>query len=1078
MKLNQNLVLLLLIFPAFLFAQKKVTGTITDSNNVPLGGVTILIKNSSKGTTSDFDGNYSIVAKPTDQLSFSYMGFKTKTILVGEKEKINVILQEEASALEEIVIVGYQAQKKVNLSGAVDNLKASTIESRPISNLSQGLQGISPNLNIDFAGGAPGQKAKINIRGFTSINGGDPLILIDGIPSNLDELNRISPEDVEDISILKDASSAAIYGARAAFGVVLISTKSGKSEKLIVRYSTNTTMGKPTVIPNKITDPYIYLRVRETSTDNTPWDNQNYSDETYAWAKQRSDNPSGTVGVRDSKINPGAWEYMGNKDWTNYFLSGHSFSQNHNLSASGKAKNISYYLSGSYNKDKGFLKIKDDTFKRYGLRSKISVKINDWLTIGNNTYLSNTTAERPTHFSLWSIYNFHPTDWDKNPDNTWANTAVGKMGAQISDGGDLKEASTNIQTTFNWELKLIEDILKVNGDYTIERGNENRKSYKKKYMIGYGKNDIREEGENSVSMRTGKENYYVFNIYGTFSKSINNHDFSAILGYNQEQNKRHWSYIDRGGIISSSLPTIALATGDAQVDEYITSWAIRGAFFRLNYIYNQKYILELNGRYDGSSRFPKNKRFGFFPSASVAWNVHKEPFMESLSGVVSNLKLRASYGNLGNQSVGAYGYIPTMSATKGRYIIGDKLPQRVTPPSLVSPNYTWEKVESKNIGVDLGLLDNKFLLNFDAYRRDTKGMLILGKELPSVLGAREPKENAGDLKTLGWEFSLNYKDDFSLAGKPFKFNTKFIISDNKSYITRFDNPTKRLNQFYEGMQLGEIWGLQSDGLFKSENEIKQLDQSSIVPWGALPIVLGWPKFKDLDGNKKIEKGNTVENPKDLSIIGNRTPRYRYGVNASFDWNGFDGSIFLQGVGKRDYYPLDYLYWGFYQQPYAGGYKHLLDFYRGTSESAEDIKKHSASYIKAGLASANTDAFYPVLQSWLADRNVGERIDRAKGLAIPQTRYMLNGAYLRLKNITIGYSLPESITKKMKLSRFRIYVTGENLVEWSQLSKYFDPEAISDDVSKLNPAHLGSRGTASGFQYPFQRKVAVGLNVTF
>ena len=320
------------------------------------------------------------------------------------------------------------------------------------------------------------------------------------------------------------------------------------------------------------------------------------------------------------------------------------------------------------------------------------------------------------------------------------------------------------------------------------------------------------------------------------------------------------------------------------------------------------------------------------------------------------------------------------------------------------------------------------------------------------------------MRTKGWELSIGYNGDFKLSGKPFSWHAKFVLSDNTSEITKFDNPNKNLSQYYVGMKLGEIWGLQSDGLFKSKEEIAQLDESQIIPWGALTIVEGWPKYKDLDGDHKITKGTTVDKPGDLSIIGNSSPRYRYGLNLGAEWNGWDVSCFVQGIGKRDYYPISYLYWSFFQQPYAGGQVHTFDYYRESAESSEEQAKDSKSWIAAGLANQNLNSKYPVLQCWLADKNLGSGI-HAMGCAIPQTGYLLNGAYLRMKNITIGYTLPSALTQKIGISRLRVYVSGDNLFEFSELKKYFDPEAVTQNDSY-------------GYVYPFNRQYTVGLNITF
>ncbi|MGV8135122.1 MAG: SusC/RagA family TonB-linked outer membrane protein [Mangrovibacterium sp.] len=1046
-------------------------------DHLPVAGVSVSIAGTTRGTVTKANGTYSLNA-PTDAiLVFSFIGMKIQKVQVNRRTVIDIELENENTGIDEVVVVGYGSQKKINLSGAVDAIGSEQIESRPITNISEGLQGAVPNLNIDFTSGEPGKAAQINIRGITSINGGDPLILVDGVPSDSEELNRLSPEDVSSISVLKDASSAAIYGARAAFGVILITTKTGTRKGIAVNYTTNFTWSKPTVLPDKITDPYIYMRLLETSTNNTPWDNVNYSDEAYLWAKQRSEDPS----IEAVRINPNdvtSWEYMGNRDWTHYFMDTYTFSQKHHVSVSGQTEKAQYYFSASSDEQNGVLKIAEDDFKRYNIRTKVDFHLNNWLNIGNNTLISLSERSTPSYLSIWDLYNFFPTDMDKNPDGSWANTAVGIMAAKLTSGGTSNDKYDQLQSTFTGQLDFIKDVLKINADYTIRKGNDNYRRNYSKYRIGYGPDDIREEGVNRAHRSAAFDLYTVFNIYGTFQKQLGRHELNAVAGFNQEHNRNEWFMAEKDDVIAASLPTIGLASGEDNVDEDITDWTIRGAFFRLNYIYNNRYIVEFNGRYDGSSKFPSGKRFGVFPSASAAWRVDQERFMESLQNTVSSLKLRTSYGSLGNQAVGPYGYISSMNAYQGGYLIGDEVPQVVSSPGLVSPNYTWEEVSTTNVGLDLGLFENKLNLSFDFYERNTTGMLTLGRDLPDVLGANEPAENAADLKTNGWELSVEYKNMARVMGKPFRFNTRFILSDSWSEITKFDNPTKSLTQYYEGKEFGEIWGLQSDGMFNTQEEIDQLDESSIVPWGALSIVPGWPKYKDLDGNHAIEKGTTVDNPKDLSVIGNILPRYRFGFTLGFDWNGFDFRAFIQGVGKRDYYPQDYLYWGFYQQPYAGGYKHLLDFYRSSDDSEVDLSKHSQSYIDAGLTNANTDAKYPVLQSWLADRNLGERIDQAQGLAIPQTRYLLNASYLRLKNLTIGYTIPSGLTQKLNISNLRIFVSGENLTEWSGIKKFYDPEAINDVTDKINPASSTARGIGSGYAYPFQRRYSIGLNLTF
>ena len=1047
-----------------------VSGTVVDATGAPLPGATVRERATGNGTVTNIDGHFSLSVSSEASLEVSFVGYATKVVPVAGQQELKIVLVEAAAALDEVVVVGYGIQKKVNLSGSVDQIGTKELEKRPIADLSRGLQGMIPNLNIDFTSGEPGQAANINIRGEASINGGSPLILIDGVAADVEEMNRLLPEDIESLSVMKDASSAAIYGARAAFGVILITTKQGKGDRIQVDYNSNFAWKRPSMLTEKTSDPYIYLKLKNIAVLNTPWSSGHVtSDERLEWARQCSDNPGGTPSVRLNPLDETQWEYMGNRDWTSYYLDRSTFSQTHQVAVSGATEKTRFYLSGGFDNEDGLFSdiVNNDKYRRYSMRAKVSYDIWKWLTLSNNTSYVVTERRKPSYYNISTFFDLEPHDMDRNPDGTWASGELGEALAQLVDGGEETTLYGRLQSTFSGEMNFWKRMFVVNVNFTFMKGHEAYDWYKNTYRLGYGPDDIREQGESRAYKGSTDNLYTVFEVYGTFNKLFNErHHVTAILGFNQEYNRSDNFTADRYNIISTGLPSIALSSGAQYVNEVYKDWAIRGCFFRANYTYDNRYIFEMNGRYDGTSRFPKNKRFGFFPSGSVAWRLDSEPFFDGLKDLFSQFKLRASYGSLGNQLVSEYGYIPSMSSQLGSYIIDGELQQTVTSPDLVSSDYTWEKVQTVNGGIDLGFMRNKLTLSFDFYRRDTKGMLTMGRELPGVLGKEEPQENAANLKTRGWELSIGYQDEFRLAGKPLNWAARFVLSDSRTWITKFDNPTRNLTQYYEGQEIGEIWGLQSDGLFRSKDEIAALDETEIIPWGALEIVEGWPKYKDLDGDQRITKGSTtVDDPGDLSVIGNSAPRFRFGLNLSAEWNGFDVAVFLQGIGKRDFYPQSYLYWGFYQQPYSGGQLHTFDFYRPTSDSEVDMAKHSQSYIAAGLANQNLDAKYPVLQSWLADKNLGTRIDQSMGLAIPQTGYMLNAAYLRVKNITIGYTLPQEWVRKAKLSRVRVFVSGDNLCEWSGVKPYFDPESITDT-------------SAFGYVYPFSRQYSFGLNVTF
>jgi TonB-linked SusC/RagA family outer membrane protein len=1065
------------------FAQERavIRGLVQGENGDAISGVSVQVKSDSlkfkQAQQTNAKGEFSfarLLPQVGYELTFSSVGYKAQTVKnyvlkPGENASVIITLKSNASGLSEVVVVGYGTAKKINVTGAVDQISGKRLENRPIANIFQGLQGVSPGLNITYMGGQPGQTPKINIRGLASINDkdGSPLIVIDGIAGTTDDLLRINPYDVASITVLRDAASAAIYGARASYGVILITTKEGtQMGKQNVSYNNYFAWSRRTILPTAVTDPYIFSKVLETSTNNTPWDYVNFSDEYYKWAKERSDDPS----VPDVRVDPAdntKWAYMGSNDWNNYFFNKSSFSQYHTLSFSGTAENakklpVNYMLSADYTDENGLNKIAKDDWNRYGLRGRLNFMPLSWLKIDNNMSVYQMLRDAPT-YNVTDVYYLQPTNVAKNPDGSWGNNAAGRLGAELTDGGRNQQTRFGFQDIIKGTGTFLKGDLQITGDASIKRELWKYHIENLPYKIGYGPNDIRQENNiGSITETNATVKQDVFDVFANYNKKLGDHAIKLLAGYNQESYE--WSPVTAQGVqvISASVPYIGLTTGTPTINakDYggYYSYAIRSVFGRINYTYKDRYILEGNGRYDGSSRFPSSNRFGLFPSISGAWIVSKEKFFDRLDPVFSTFKLRASYGSLGNQSVSYYGYVQTLPTQQSSYLINGntqtvlgKAPQLSVDPN----NYTWEKVTTANVGTDIGLLNDKIQAGFDYYVRNTSGMLAPSQELPAVLGTTAPQQNAADLSTRGWELSLAYHNVFNVGSKPLAFNTKFILSDSKSRITKYNNAQGTFSApFRQGQVYGEIWGLTNDGYFNNAQEITKLDESSIVPWGALPIVQGWPKYKDLDGNGKIEVGPSTKDPKDLRVIGNSQPRYRVGFNLDMTWKNIDLSVFLQGVLKQDYYPHHYLFWGPYQQPYANVYPWNLDFYRATGETDAQRAMDSKSYIAAGLADANTNSYFPVLQSWLADNNYGS------GLDIPQTKYMLNASYLRVKNLTVGYTLPASLVKKAGLKRLRVYFSGENLTEISAIKKYLDPESISDGY---------------GWEYPYQRKYSFGIN---
>ena len=494
-------------------------------------------------------------------------------------------------------------------------------------------------------------------------------------------------------------------------------------------------------------------------------------------------------------------------------------------------------------------------------------------------------------------------------------------------------------------------------------------------------------------------------------------------------------------------------------------YAVRSFFGRAEYSFKDRYIATFTLRDDGSSRFPPQDRWALTPGVSGAWVVNKENFWRNINSAISSFKLRASYAKQGNQNLqnnfqGVYGYIQALTPGTSGYLIDGSLPSIINGAPLLSvnpDNYTWERVASNNFGTDIGFLKDHLNFTFDYYVRTTTGMLAPSAVLPGVLGTPAPLQNSADMKTNGWELTAAYNTSFKTGRKPLYLSLKASVWDAVSTITRYNNPQGFFTDWIPGQKVGAIWGLVNTGYFGSDAEIAKLDESSISPYGDA-IIAGWPKFKDLNGDGKIVAGTSASDPQDLKIIGNSTPRYSFSFNINASWNNFDLSVFLQGVAKADYYPEQYPFWGSMQDPYGPIYPWSLNYYRPTAATADQLATYSKSYINAGLANANLNSTYPVMQMWEADYRTG------LGLSIPNTQYLLNAAYLRMKNITLGYTFPVNTIKKIGFSKLRVFFSGENIFEFSKLIKYgIDPEAALAN----NP-----------LAYPFQRKYSMGINLTF
>ncbi|MCH5599012.1 SusC/RagA family TonB-linked outer membrane protein [Niabella ginsengisoli] len=639
------------------------------------------------------------------------------------------------------------------------------------------------------------------------------------------------------------------------------------------------------------------------------------------------------------------------------------------------------------------------------------------------------------------------TEYSKNPNGTWTPNSYSV--AYLYDGGRGKNTSNDNLTSFDAQLSFLNNKLRGFVSYTFRNitGN-NQDNYIPIFYQTADETRTIQDGRSGIGVGSNQTIQKVLNAYMEYEQTLAaKHYLKVMAGIGSERYHTESNSIFRNDLINTGTPTLQLALDpNSSFTSDGGEYALNSAYSRINYTYDNKYLLELNARMDATSRFPVNDRVGYFPSVSAGWRISEEGFFSGLKSVINDAKFRFSYGSLGNQDVSYYEYIASLrSEGKIGNIIGGTHPPAVYAPGLVSSSLTWEKQNSKNLGIDLALLKNRLSTSFDYYIRDIKDMLTVPQQLPAVLGTAPPLTNAADLRTKGWEMTLTWNDKFNVAGSPLSYNFRFVLSDNQTTITKFNNPNGLIKDWYVGKKVGEIWGMIGDGFFTSDEDVaNHADQSELD--GYYGFQAGDPKYVDLNGDGKINIGKqTLTDHGDLTIIGNNTPRYTFGFNTSVAWKGFDVSIFLQGVGKRDYWPGDRTgyFWGQYFAPWEQVYKHVIDNV-WTPE--------------------NPDAYFPRFAGW----RVGDfGLDAWRDMGVVQTRYLQNGAYMRIKNLTLGYNLPAEIINKLGLKQVRLYLSGENIGEINKTKfKVLDPEALT------------SSSWGTGKAYPFQRTYSAGLNITF
>ncbi len=966
-----------------------------------------------------------------------------------------------------MVVVGYGTQRREDLTGAVTQIKGEVLENRSLSNVTQGLQGEVPNLNLVMMDGKPIQSPVYNIRGTTSIGqGGNALVLIDGVQGDPALLN---PNDIATVTVLKDAASASIYGARAAYGVVLITTKTPAKDKLAITYSSDYTLKSPTRVPDIVSNGYQYA-----SNFAAAWEawydysqvpqninkTQPFSNAWLARYQQHDQNPSLPKWDLDAN---GNYEYYGNTNWYDLLYKKHNNAIDQNLSLSGGSGKASYYVSGRYYGQDGLFRYNSDNYHMYNLTAKGSMQLFPWLQVNNTTQFTSRFYHNPLNVeeggSIWSTLGAegHPSSLLQNPDGSLTFSSASTVGDFLFGKNGINFNDQVIKNTSGFVAKVIGNELRIKGDLTFQNTTSAQKQIRVQVPYSPAPNvtNFVGTGTNDLQMVNNQTNYLATNVYAEYEKTVDRkHYFKALAGYNYEQSVYNSSTVMRNGLIYNSATDLSLALGQSiTTNGGYEKWAIQGGFGRLNYAFDDKYLLEVNGRYDGSSKFPSNQRYGFFPSASAGWRISKEGFWKVSEKAVTDLKIRASYGSLGNGNIASYAYQDQFKISQLNRVLLNVYPQSTSTPVVLPDGLTWETATTADLGLDAVFLKNRLTFTADGYRRKTKNMFTVGPTLPAVFGATAPKGNYADLTTTGWEASIAWKDGFRVGHKDFHYSIGFWMSDYTAVINKYNNVTKILTDYYVGEKLGEIWGLTNDGYWTADNvaqakTTQALYKASITgQW--LP---GDIKFKDLNHDGVVNNGdNTATNPGDMKRIGNSTPRYSFGSNLSFDYSNFFVSLFFQGVGKQDYWPgnENAEFWGQYNRPY------------------QYLMKSQVGHI---WSETNPNAYWPRYRGYVASASGGE-------LVAKQTKYLQSVAYVRLKNIQVGYNLPKGWATKAHLTNAKLYLSGENLWTASPFYKHNHAEDV-ESIGQSDVILTGTSNSGNGNNYPMLKSMTVGLSASF
>ena len=1048
--------------------QQTIQGSVTDEEGTPLMGVTIKIKGTDQGTVTDGEGNFTLSVPDNAVLEVSYIGYQTQEVTVGSQTSLSITLKASASGLNEVVVVGYGTQKKADLTGAVESVGSEVFDNRSVSNTTQALEGVVPNLNLSLADGKPTRSATYNIRGTTSIGQkGGALVLIDGVEGDPSSLN---PNDIASVTVLKDAASAAIYGARGAFGVVLITTKSPEKGRTKITYTGNFSSQSVAMKPEFVTDAVTWLEhfrlafYNESRTVPTSINNgtQYYSD---AWLERMKEWKASGAGPKTEVLQNGDYEYYANTDWMGLLFKDHTFTQDHNLTLSGGTDKSGFYISGRLYDFGGIYNFDPDEYKSYNLRAKAYLQAFSWLKISNNLEYSNksyhmpyTATGRSANVQRYIEVSAFPSMPMYNPDSTFTRSGAYTLGSFVKHNNYQDDKWNLFKNTVALQANFFKNTFRINGNYTFRYDTHDYFWKRVKLPFYRNKNTLEYAGDVNGDIKEwmGHTLYTASNLYAEYENIFGQkHHLKAMAGWNYETSSYKANSIERNSLLLEGAQSVQLATGSSITPgASVTNWKTAGLFFRLNYDYLDRYLVEINGRYDGSSRFPIDQQWGFFPSISAGWRLSEEPFWKVSKNLFSDIKIRGSYGSLGNGNIDPYQFLELLSVSTSGRVLDGALPIKTSNPAPIPTGLTWETATTSDIGLDFSMIKGKLQFSGDYYIRKTKDMYVPGPTLPEIFGADAPKGNFAKMTTRGFEVSVKWQDQFSVGDKPFSYYINADLYDYVSKIDQYYNPNKRFDDYYNGKTIGELWGFRTDGLFQEDPDPSDyintiFRSSSDAVWRA-----GDLKIRNLDGStdNQITKGEqTVSDPGDMTIIGNTEPRYQYSFTVGAQWNGIFFSAFFHGVGQQDWYPgSESAFWGQYNR----GYNQMPAWHLGNYWTED-----------------NRDAYLPRYAQY----------NGATGFTnnVPNDRYLQKVSFLRLRNVQVGYTLPDNLVAKAGLSTVRVYMSGENLISWSPLYKVTDRFMdVSSMVGNKDPDLNTDYNQGSGNGYPLLKTISFGLSITY